>query len=67
MNRDVAIVLLLPRKGGTKEEIDVAHEINFDVFLELGLEERFYVRIGGVKHEVVHVDVNMEGCSGGDQ
>ena len=58
---------MLPYKGSAKEEINVAHKINLDVFFEFRLEVCFDIRICGVKYEVVHVDADMEGCSQGHQ
>ena len=38
MDRDVAIIVAEPGEGSAEEEVDLAHEVNFDVFVKFELE-----------------------------
>ena len=52
----MTILLAVSCEGSAKKVVNVTHEVNLDVFREIGAEEFLLSRVGGVKYEVINVE-----------
>ena len=48
-----------PGEGSAKEEVNIAHEVDFDVFGEFRTKDGFLGGVCGIEDKIVHVDANM--------
>ena len=55
----VAMLVLLACEGDAKEEIDITHEVNDDIFVEFRHELLFKLGVRGKEDKVINVNADL--------
>ena len=55
MDREVAVVVVLPRERSAQEVINLAHEVHFNFGRKDVLKESFFIVAGGIENEVINI------------